>query len=392
MNKPDSSIIVVGGGVFGAAAAWELALRGHPVQLIDPGPLPHPDASSTDISKVVRMDYGSDGFYARMAERALEGWDRWNGGTHPPLYHQDGFLILASDTMAQGGFEHDSHATLTSMGHPVERLANGSVEHRFHGWSGTQYPDGYFSRRAGWAESGNVVGWMLAQAARAGVEILDGQAMAELVDDGSRVTGVRTTSDRVIRADGVVIAAGAWTPFLLPWLDGILSCVGQPVFHFLPSDPGLYTPDRFPPWAADIGRTGWYGFPAQPDGRVKVANHGAGIPVDPRQEKRVPEGWEARFRTFLADARPDLADSPVIETRLCLYSDAFDGNFLIDHDPDRSGLVVASGGSGHGFKFAPILGPLIADVVEHRSNPWASRFRWRARGERQHEAARAERA
>lgn len=390
MNKPDSSIIVVGAGVFGAAAAWELALRGHPVQLIDPGPLPHPEASSTDISKVIRMDYGADQFYARMAERALEGWDAWNRSTDPPLYHQDGFLILAGEAMAPGGFEHDSHATLASMGHPVERLANGSVEARFPGWSGTLYPDGYLSHRAGWAESGNVVSWMLAQAQRAGVEVLDGEAMVELVEVGSRVTGVRTASNRVISADVVVVAAGAWTPFLLPWLDGILTCVGQPVFHFLPSDPSPFAPDRFPPWAADMGRTGWYGFPAQPDGRVKVANHGAGIAVDPRQEKLVPPEWEGRFRAFLSAARPDLADAPVIKTRLCLYSDTFDGDFLIDHDPERNGLVVASGGSGHGFKFAPVLGSLIADVVEGKANPWAERFRWRALGVHRREAARAD--
>ena len=72
--------------------------------------------------------------------------------------------------------------------------------------------------------------------------------------------------------------------------------------------------------------------------------------------------------------------APIVGRRLCLYSDSWDGDFLIDHDPERRGLVVATGGSGHGFKFAPSLGPIIADVVERRENPWAERFRWRARG------------
>lgn len=392
MIQPDSSIIVVGAGVFGAASAWELALRGHRVQLIDPGPLPHPDASSTDISKMVRMDYGADRLYAQMAELALTAWDAWNHHAESPLYHEDGFLILAGESMLPGGFEHDSHEMLLSMGQPVERLARGRVEERFPGWSGTAYPDGYFSRRSGWAESGNAVHWMLTQARKAGVEVVAGEAVSELEQVGSEVTGVRTESGRVVKGNAVVVSAGAWTPILVPWLEGVLTCVGQPVLHFLPLDPARFAPGRFPPWAADIGRTGWYGFPAQPDGRVKVAHHGRGIPIDPRTEKVVPGGWEERFRTFLAEARPDLADAPVVETRLCLYSDAFDGDFLIDHDPERHGLIVASGGSGHGFKFAPVLGPLIADVVEGKANPWASRFRWRTEGESRCEAARAGRA
>ena len=61
---------------------------------------------------------------------------------------------------------------------------------------------------------------------------------------------------------------------------------------------------------------------------------------------------------------PALADAPIVHRRMCLYCDTFDGDFWIDHDPERPGLVVAAGDSGHGFKFAPILGALIADVVE----------------------------
>ena len=63
-----------------------------------------------------------------------------------------------------------------------------------------------------------------------------------------------------------------------------------------------------------------------------------------------------------------------------MYCDAFDGNLLIGHDPSREGLVVASGGSGHGFKFAPLLGEVIADAVEHRPNKWGARFSWREAG------------
>ena len=89
------------------------------------------------------------------------------------------------------------------------------------------------------------------------------------------------------------------------------------------------------------------------------------------------------------ESLPALSGAPVASTRLCLYCDTFDGDFWIDRDSDRAGLIVAAGDSGHGSKFAPVLGPLIADVVERRPNPWSSRFAWRARLADGKEAARA---
>ena len=78
----------------------------------------------------------------------------------------------------------------------------------------------------------------------------------------------------------------------------------------------------------------------------------------------------------------------MVGTRVCLYCDRFDGDLLVDRDPDREGLIVAAGGSGHGFKFAPELGAIVADAVEGRENRWAHRFRWRERGAARTEEAR----
>ena len=94
-----SKILVVGAGVFGASAALELQLRGHSVTLVDPGPVPHPQASSTDVSKIIRADYGGDTFYARFALDCIGGWHRWNAKAGRTLYHETGFLILAGDRM-----------------------------------------------------------------------------------------------------------------------------------------------------------------------------------------------------------------------------------------------------------------------------------------------------
>ena len=185
------------------------------------------------------------------------------------------------------------------------------------------------------------------------------------------------TADATLVADEVIVAAGAWTPHLVPELRSGVRAVGQPVLHFAPSDPAPFRSPNFRPWSLDIATTGFYGFPATDDGRVKLGHHGRGRPVDPRAERVFPAGFEAHARAFLARSLPALADAPIVHRRVCMYADSVDGDFWIDRVPGRDRLLVATGGSGHGFKFAPVLGGLVADVLEDRATPWRHRFGWR---------------
>src|SRR6266550_2171028 len=118
---PGMDRVVVAAGVFGVTAAIELRKRGHAVALVDPGPLPHPLAASTDISKVVRLEYGADEPYTALAERAIEGWRRWNRDL-APLFHEVGVLFLRRDPMRPGTLEQDSFDVLSRRGHPIELL------------------------------------------------------------------------------------------------------------------------------------------------------------------------------------------------------------------------------------------------------------------------------
>jgi glycine/D-amino acid oxidase-like deaminating enzyme len=388
MNTQPRSVIVVGAGICGVTSALELRRRGYRVSLFDPGPLPHPNASSTDISKMVRMDYGSDELYMALMEETFPRWEAWNAQWGEALYHQDGFLIMTRSPMQPSGFEYDSYTLLQKRGHHPERLNSAALKERFPAWNAANYPDGYYNRRAGWAESGKVVSRLLQTAQAEGIQLHQGKTFARLLERGSRVTGITLADGETHHADFVVIAAGAWTPTLLPDLSDLMWATGQPVLHFKPAHPAEYRPPRFVPWAADISNTGWYGFPANADGIVKIANHGIGRRMSPDEPRVVGANEEARFREFLRSTFPGLADAPVVGTRLCLYCDTWDGNFWIDHDPNRPGLIVAAGDSGHGFKFAPSLGRLVADVLERKPNPYAARFAWRQRGELTTEDAR----
>lgn len=381
-------IIVVGGGTFGVSTALELRRRGYAVQLLEPGPLPHPDAASTDISKVIRLDYGADEFYMALMEECLALWREWNEEWGETVFHETGVLYLAGQPMKAGDFEYDSLQILEKRGHKVDMLDPTEVARRFPAWNADHYPEGYYNPQGGWAPSGRVVA-LLAKAARAaGVEIVEGARMAALLEEGGRVKGILAEDDAEYRADGVVVAAGAWTPYLLPFLQDVMWPTAQPVMHFRPQPAAPYEAAVFPVWTADVDETGWYGFPVQADGTLKVANHGPGWRRDPRRPRELPKGTEARFRAFFEEALPGLAKATRIGERMCFYCDTFDGDFWIARDPERPGLVVSTGGSGHAFKFTPLLGRITVDVIEGAENPWAERFAWRELSSARREASR----
>jgi glycine/D-amino acid oxidase-like deaminating enzyme len=366
-----ASVAVAGAGIFGITAALALRQRGYDVTVFDPGPLPHPLAESTDISKIVRLEYGDDEVYTALMEKALARWRTWSAAS---LFHETGVMFLRRSPLEPGSFEHDSFAMLTRRGHAVQRLDGRDIARRFPAW-GRGFVEGTYNPQGGWAESGRVVAFLARLAQDAGARLAPGTALARVVEEGGRVVGLQTADGGVHRSDFVLVAAGSWTQHVLPFMAPCLRSVGQPVFHLAPADVAPYAHERFPVFGADIARTGYYGFPANDAGLVKMANHGPGRPMHPGSPERVVTEEETdRLRAFLRDGIPGLAAAPIAATRVCVYGDTVDQHFWIAPDPDRRGLVVAAGGSGHGFKFAPLLGDLIADAVEGQVHP---RFRWR---------------
>jgi glycine/D-amino acid oxidase-like deaminating enzyme len=355
------------------------------VTLLDADRAPAPRAASTDISKVIRREYGADVEYLRLAALAIEGWRRWNE-QGDPLYHESGLLALAGGALEGDGFEAASLRSLRESGCAPEVLDPATVAKRYPAWRTRRYHSAFFHAGAGWAESGRVVSRLLAAAVEEGVTVREADAVDALLEDDRGVAGVRTASGGELRADHVLVAAGVWSGRLCGVEWGMWP-TAHPVFHLRPRDPSLFEERRFPVFMADIAETGWYGFPLHPrEGVVKVARHARGRRAEPDAARTLAPGDEEELRSFLRDSLPALADAPVVASRTCFYCDTADGHFWIDRDPRRAGLTVASGGSGHAFKFAPVLGALIADAVEGADNPWLARFRWR----RQDDARRSE--
>lgn len=372
--------LVIGAGIFGITTALELQARGHKTAVLDPGPLPHPLAASTDISKVVRMEYGTDETYMAMVEAALPGWHAWNEELGDTLYHETGVTMIARQPMAPGGYEHDSYHLLLQRGHQPERLDSDEISRRFPAWKPGAFVDGFYHAAGGYAESGLVVAGLIELARQRGIDLYPGEAMAELVLQNGRATAVTTRNGHTYAADHIVIAAGAWTPVLLPELATVMRPSGHPVFHLETAVPELFTPPQFTVFTADIANTGWYGFPLHPRANVvKIANHGVGLQLHPDNDERLVTAQDkAHFRLMLADTFPALSNADIVYTRRCLYCDTLDEHLWIDSHPEIAGLTVAAGGSGHGFKFGPVLGGLIADAVEGKPNDWLPKFRWRS--------------
>src|SRR5438552_18856662 len=103
-----ATVIVVGGGINGVPSAIQLKRRGHKVMLVDPGPLPHPLAASTDISKAVRAAYGADEDYTALAERSTKLWREWNDEFGTKLYHEVGVMFVLRAKMEPGDCEDES--------------------------------------------------------------------------------------------------------------------------------------------------------------------------------------------------------------------------------------------------------------------------------------------
>ncbi len=379
MSIPDYTIL--GAGVFGLTAALELAERGHSVEVLSAGPIPDPAAASADISKIVRMEYGSDAFYMHVVDRCIDKWHQWNKAADAILYHETGFLLLCSQSMddPRQAFEKASYTCLLENGKSPVRLTSTDIANRFPMFNHETYVDGFYHDRAGWAHASAVLKFLSHRCEKAGVQIKAGTRIVDLVTTSQHIEAIVDDANEEYRVNEVVVCAGSFTPRLLKGYTEIFTPTGHPVFHLKPGQDPSLLPPQFPVFAADISNTGWYGFPLHPTANVvKVANHGTGLHRPPPiTEDRDDPSDRALLDEFLKKGIPELHNAPCTYKRYCYYSDTPDGHFWIDRDQEFGNLTVAAGGSGHAFKMAPVLGQWIADAANLNLEQVPARFRRR---------------
>ncbi|MEO0341266.1 MAG: FAD-dependent oxidoreductase, partial [Bacteroidota bacterium] len=340
-----------------------------------------PRAASTDISKIVRMEYGSDRQYFEMAAEAIRGWRQWNTLLGEKVFHEVGFLLLMQNAISHPSqiFEKNNRDLLQEKGFPYEEFDAPQIKSLFPAINSEFFSHALFSKMAGYVESAKAIEVLAKFAKKLGVQFFTGQTGEELLVEQDKVVGIRTLEGETFYAEHTLIAAGAHSSLLVPGLKNVLKPTGHPVFHLVPRDKHIFESPHLPVFSADISNTGWYGFPYHPKAAVvKIARHTNGIPLHPiADDRRVGDKLVRDMRDFVANAFPALNQSPLVYTRICLYTDTPDGHFWIDRFPTVDGLSIASGGSGHAMKMGPVLGPIIADMIEEKANPWLDRFRRR---------------
>ncbi|KAM0748516.1 FAD dependent oxidoreductase [Meredithblackwellia eburnea MCA 4105] len=445
------SAIVVGAGVFGLSTALYLARDyGFEVDVFDEqrydlnhySPIRADcDAASADLNKIVRASYGgykNGPTYQKLAFEAMDLWDAWTNElasapegsfgsgltSKDRLFTRCGFLRLqptaaltpseaeTMENMTRIG-KRDTHYWLDNEEDNIRGAENGLLDRM------RPFPKGTCEHAVLDTTSGVVLAdkccaFALQLAKRAGVRFHFGSAhkLTSIVYTDaaeSKVAGITTASGASHRADFTILACGGWTPSLLPGsLDGLLEATaGSVAVLEVPRHlRAKYSAENFPVWGAlelggdaadcedlmkEIG--GLYGFPATPDGYMKLGYRGTkfthfpgdspvSVPCTVRSnppETRIPVSAFKVMENLLVKYMPDIAAAGIklVATRLCWYTDSVDNDFLIDHVPGKEGLIVASGGSGHGFKFLPLIGREVAAVILNKPTDATHVFAWR---------------
>ena len=342
-------VAVIGAGVFGAWTAWHLARAGKRVLLVDAWGAAHSRASSGGETRILRVGYGADEIYTRMAMRSREMWLELFARSGQELFLQTGALRISREDDA---YSSATRETLERLGAPYETV---SLEEMTRRWpqfrlagSGTY---GLFELESG------------ALLARRAVALVVSDAIKRGVD--AAIQAVAWPNPQ-IDARTFVFACGPWLPKLFPEIVGSrIFVTRQEVFWFAPP-PGNSSFDwrRFPVWTDFTDPRGPYGFPDIERRGVKLAFDKHGEPFDPDQGSRnVTTQGLTQARRFLAERFPTLADSPLTESRVCQYANTSTGDFLIDRHPAHREVWLVGGGSGHGFKHGPAVGEYVAAQI-----------------------------
>jgi sarcosine oxidase len=356
-------VIIAGLGAMGSATALELSRRGVDVLGFDRYTPPHAFGSSHGETRIIREAYFEHPVYVPMVQRAYELWHALEQSAGVTLLRETGGLMIGrpDSALVQG-------ARLSAQTHrlPHEALGAAEITARFPALRPERDMVAVWEPRAGILFPEACISAQLALARQRGAELHDGEAVEHWQPEGDDVRV--STPQGQYRARQLIVTAGAWVASLLPGLPLPLRIERQVLHWFECADASdSFDAEHCPIhlWQFD-GRRFFYGFPAL-DGAVKAGFHHEGettMADGVRREVAAVEidAVRAVMRRFIPGA-----DGPLRKSVVCLYTNTPDNHFWIDRHPAHPQVLIASPCSGHGFKFAPVIGEILADLVQGRA-------------------------
>jgi sarcosine oxidase len=360
-------VIVIGLGGMGSAAAAHLAARGQRVLGLEQFSPAHDRGSSHGDSRIIRQAYFEHPAYVPLLRSSYELFADLETTSPGVLTLTGGLMMGSPDSATVAG----SLASARAWDLPHELLDTAELRRRFPVFTVDDGTVALYEERAGVVRPEQTVLEHLRRATAGGADLRFGERVLDwTADDRGEGVTVRTATGEH-RAASLVVTAGAWAPQLLPWLAPQLTVERQLLFWFAPDG----EVDRFRApghpifiWEHDATRQ-FYGFPATgtaADG-VKVSFFRNGRETDPDLLDRVVTPAEVeQMRAHLAARLPALA-STFVRGLACMYTTTPDQHFVIALHPEHPQVAVAGGFSGHGFKFVPLVGQVLADLVTQRS-------------------------
>lgn len=360
----DFNAIVVGLGAMGSATCYQLASRGVKVLGLDQYGVPHAMGSSHGESRMIRMAYYEHPDYVPLLRRAYELWDEIeNRAQHQLLYRTGGvFIGPAACEFVTGTI---NAAQQHGLAHEV--LDRSELRERFPQFKVPDDHIGVFEPTAGFLLPERVVAAHIELALAYGAQINTYEPVLDWSADQSQVK-VRTPR-RTYTAEHIVFCGGAWSGQMLGDIGVQLKVTRQVLGWVWPRAPEKFALGTSPVWAIDNDDGSiHYGFPMLPGGAFgrpgfKIAHHFHGTPTSPDAINRTPQqDDEEDFRRTLKRYIPD-ADGPLLSMAICMYTNSPDSHFIIDRHPKHERAIIACGFSGHGFKFASVVGEVLADLA-----------------------------
>ena len=369
MASPRTALIL-GAGIMGLSAAWALARQGVAVRIIEQDPVPNPRGASVDHHRLIRHAYGAQAGYMRMIDPAYAAWDMLWHELGEVLHVPTGVLAVSGTAT---GWLGDSRATLRGDGHVVTDLTAEQVASRFPIFTEARIGAAFHMATGGVLLAERIVAGLARACAGRGVVVERARAVS--VDPARATLRLEDGSER--GADLLVVAAGPWAPRLLPAALAPRVVASRQVIVRL--DPPAQHREGWAraPMLLDLAEDGgFYAVPPVAGTPLKIGDHRFSRRGDAQADPREATADEAE--EILAFARPrlrDMAGYRILGARACYY-DVEDGErFVIE--PLSPRCLVMSGFTGHGFKFAPVLGLALAAASSDAAllgalTPWAA--------------------